>query len=278
VRAALAALAAAGAAGVAAWALLVEPRRVAVRRHTLRLQRWPGHLDGLRVAVMSDLHTGAPHVDEATVARLVAALDDADADLVALLGDYVDDDVVGAERVEPEAVAALLGRLSPGLGTFAVLGNHDVQVGARRVVAALRGAGVRVLEDDAAPAGDGLWVVGLRDAGERQPDIGGALAAVPPEAAVLVLAHGPDVFPALPGRAALTLAGHTHGGQVDLPLLRRLVVPSRFGARYAAGHVAERGRDLFVTRGVGTSRLPIRLRSRPEVVVLTLRPNGQGDD
>ena len=79
------------------------------------------------------------------------------------------------------------------------------------------------------------------------------------------------MFAELDQRALLTLAGHTHGGQVDIPLLGRRVVPSRFGARYAAGEVVEDGRMLFVTTGVGTSIMPVRFRVPPEIALLTLR-------
>jgi predicted MPP superfamily phosphohydrolase len=93
---------------------------------------------------------------------------------------------------------------------------------------------------------------------------------VPAEAPVVVITHNPDLFPGVPARVLLTLAGHTHGGQVDLPLLGRLIVPSRCGARYAIGHVREDGRDLFVTPGLGTSILPVRFRVPPEISLLTV--------
>jgi predicted MPP superfamily phosphohydrolase len=85
-----------------------------------------------------------------------------------------------------------------------------------------------------------------------------------------VLTHNPDVFPEIPDRISLTLAGHTHGGQVNLPIIGRLVVPSQFGQRYAYGLVEENGRKLFVTSGIGTSILPVRFRVPPEVALLTL--------
>jgi predicted MPP superfamily phosphohydrolase len=91
---------------------------------------------------------------------------------------------------------------------------------------------------------------------------------------VLLLSHDPDVFPRVPARVALTLAGHTHGGQVAVPLLRRPTLPSRFGERYARGHIVEGGRHLLVTSGVGTSGLPVRLFAPPEVLVVTLRAAG----
>ena len=85
--------------------------------------------------------------------------------------------------------------------------------------------------------------------------------------------HNPDVFPDVPSRITLTLAGHTHDGQVDLPIAGRLIVPSVFGQRFAAGHVVEGGRHLFVTTGLGTSILPIRFRVPPVISILTVNPS-----
>jgi predicted MPP superfamily phosphohydrolase len=140
---------------------------------------------------------------------------------------------------------------------------------------ALRDAGVRVLENEAVrlariPAE--LWVAGLADATARRPDVDRALAAVPDDAATILLSHDPDMFPRVPERVALTLSGHTHGGQVDVPVVKRTWIPSRFGERYAGGHVVEGGRHLVISRGVGNSRLPVRLGVPPEVVLLSLRP------
>lgn len=266
-----AAAAAAAAAAVAAWAVLVEPRLLRVRERELRLPRWPVALDGLRVALVGDLHAGGPQAGLAAVARVARRASARRPDLVVVLGDLVDPHVVGGEPVAPEAVAAALAELGAPLGTVAVLGNHDWMTDGPRVAAALRGAGLAVLENEAVPVAPLLWVAGLGDASTRPVDLDAALAAVPEDAGVLLLSHDPDVFPRVPARVALTLAGHTHGGQVDVPVLRRRVIPSRFGERYARGHVVEGGRHLFVTSGIGTSRWPVRLRRPPEVVILRLR-------
>jgi predicted MPP superfamily phosphohydrolase len=134
---------------------------------------------------------------------------------------------------------------------------------------ALRTGGIEVLENRVVETG-GLYVAGLADLRDRRPDLPGALAGVPAGAPVVLLAHDPDVFPYVPDRVALTLSGHTHGGQIAIPVLRRAVIPSRYGERYARGHVIEDGRHLYVTSGLGTSGLPLRLLAPPEVVVLEL--------
>lgn len=94
---------------------------------------------------------------------------------------------------------------------------------------------------------------------------------IPASSPVILITHNPDIFPDVPPRVSLTLAGHTHGGQVNLPLLGRPIVPSNFGQRYASGHVVEDGRHLFVSDGTGTSIIPARFRVPPAIVILTLR-------
>jgi uncharacterized protein len=127
-----------------------------------------------------------------------------------------------------------------------------------------------VLENEALQVRDGLWVAGLACTRYRFPDMEAALREVPDDATVLLAVHDPDYFPHVPERFALTVSGHLHGGQVNVPLLRRSVLPTRFGERYIAGHVVERGRHLYVSAGLGTAGLPLRLRRPPEVPVLRL--------
>jgi uncharacterized protein len=260
----------AGLIAAGAWAL-AEPARLEVRRLEVPLERWPAALDGLRVAVVSDLHTGAPHVDERRVARIVGKVNAQRPDLVALVGDYADPTVPLGEPVAPEAVAEQLGELYARLGVFAVLGNHDWYHYGDRVPRALREAGIEVLENDAVAVehqGEVLWIAGLADMRERDPDVAVALAMVPESQALIALTHDPDMFPALRDRADVTLAGHTHGGQVGLPLVRRAAAPTSGG--YTGGEVREGGGYMYVSRGVGTTGLPIRFAAPPEIAVLRL--------
>ncbi|MGH7368415.1 MAG: metallophosphoesterase [Candidatus Rokuibacteriota bacterium] len=258
---------------LAVWGVIVEPGWVVARETRLTISRWPADLGPLRIAVLADLHTGAPHITVDKVREIVATVNAAQPDLIVLLGDYVIHGVLGGRLVDIEPTAAALGELRAPLGVFAVLGNHDWWYDGPRTVRALEAAGIRVLEDAAAMVtvrGRPLWIAGVSDARTRPADVARALAPVPDGAPVIVLTHNPDLFVRLPPRVLLTLAGHTHGGQVNLPVFGRLIVPSRFGERYAIGHVHEDGRDLFVTPGIGTSIVPVRFRVPPEISLLTV--------
>jgi predicted MPP superfamily phosphohydrolase len=268
---ALAAGAGLSAAALAAWAGWIEPRRLVVCEYELALPHWPERLAGLRAGVMSDLHSGVPHVGLDKIRRAVDTLNAQAPDIHLLLGDYLDASQFFRRELAPERVADELARLESRLGTVAVIGNHDWRNSGDRMWRALAAAGIKVLEDDAVETAEGFWVAGLADLRHRRPDIGAALSTVPRDAPVLMLSHDPDMFPGVPNRVSLTLSGHTHGGQVAIPVIRRPMLPSYYGERYAHGHVVEHGRHLLVTSGVGTSGLPIRLLRPPEVVIATLR-------
>ncbi|MGI8920682.1 MAG: metallophosphoesterase [Solirubrobacteraceae bacterium] len=263
-------------AGALAYAVLIEPRRLVVREIVLHPPGWPSALDGLRVGVLADIHAGGPGANAARVRHVVARLNAAAPDLVVLPGDFTDPDVLFGEWTEPEPIARALGELRASLGRFAVLGNHDWINHAARLQRALRDAGIEILEDRAlaldAPAP--LWVAGFGDFRTRAPDPAAALAAVPDDAAVIAVTHDPDLFPRVPSRVALTVAGHLHGGQIAIPLLWRLKTPTLFGGRYRVGVVEELGRLLYVSSGVGQAGLPLRFGMPPEVAVLELRASG----
>ncbi len=259
---------------LAAWAFLIEPNRLVFREEVIQLPNWPAGFENLKIAVLSDLHVGSPYIDAAKLNYIVMQVNAAQPDLVVLLGDYVIQEVVGGKFVEPEVFAQNLKNLRARHGVYAVLGNHDWWYDGARVRRALEDVGIRVLDDEVARVernGKPIWLAGLADAWTNQTNIKGTLAQVTDESPVIALTHNPDLFVRLPPRIALTLAGHTHGGQVKLPFVGRLKVPSEFGQRYAAGHVVEGGRHLFVTTGIGTSIIPVRFGVPPEVVFLTLK-------
>jgi len=255
------------------WGFWVEPRSLVVHEETLDVPRWPASLAHTRIALLSDLHVGSPYWHVADLERLVERVNAQQPELVLLAGDYMINGVKLGTWVEPEAIAAALAGLRAPLGVIAVLGNHDWWNDGRRVRRAFEANGIVVLENEARRIQRGdtsFFVVGLADALTRHVRIDRALAGVGADDPYLVLVHEPDVFPEVPEQASLTLAGHTHGGQVRLPLIGRPVIPSRYGQRDAAGHVVEDGRHLFVTTGVGTSIFPVRFGVPPEIALLTL--------
>ena len=257
----------------AVFAFWIEPARLVVNRQELQLPNWPAKLAGLRVALLSDLHVGSPYWGPERMRQLVQRVNAERPDLILLAGDYLIHDVKFGTRASEPVVASVIGELRAPLGVVAVLGNHDGWHGPV-LRPLLEAQGIHVLDDEifvVQARGSQFCVLGLADEEVRKRTPSEELALAPTGMPLLVLVHEPDIFPDLDARASLTLAGHTHGGQVRLPWFGPLYAGSRYGARYAAGHVREAGRQLFVTTGIGTSIWPIRFGVPPEYVMLTLR-------
>lgn len=274
-----------------AYALAIEPGfRLESRRYRVEPPGWPPGLR-LRIGVITDLHAGGPHMLPHRIEGIVEAMEDERPDVVVFLGDLNASHRFLTRRVPPAHSAAILARLRPPLGLHAVLGNHDwwddpaaFRLGRRRrpeTELALRAAGIPVLENTAVRLrqdGRDVWLAGLGSmwafggpfsAWRGADDLAATLAAVPDGAPTILLAHEPDIFPRVPARVALTLSGHTHGGQVKLPGVP-LHVPSQYGERFAYGHIVEEGRHLIVSAGLGTSGYPIRFGVPPEIVLVEL--------
>lgn len=255
------------------WSVFIEPDRLVIHRETILLPGWPRELDSLRIAVLSDLHTGSPYITVEKLREVVQRTNQQNPDLTLLLGDYVIHGVFGGKFIQPEVTAGELRHLRAPLGVASVLGNHDWWFDGNRMRRVLAGAGIQVLDNEVLELhhkGASLWLVGLADFWTKHPDIRGTLSKVSDQGPVIVFTHNPDLFPDIPDRVALTIAGHTHGGQVNLPWIGRPIVPSIYKKRYAAGLIHENGRQMFVTTGIGTSLIPLRFRTPPEICILTI--------
>ncbi|HHS97676.1 MAG TPA: metallophosphoesterase [Chloroflexi bacterium] len=255
-----------GGVGGPVYAALIEPRWLALERVAIDLPGLSARLDGLRIGLLSDLHRGV-HVPQEWVGRAVGMLRSESPDLILLTGDYVTGSADFAVSCAEE-----LGRLSAPHGVYACLGNHDHWTDAERVTDTLEGAGVRVLRNRATEPVDGLWVAGVDDVWEQKADLQAALAEVPSSATVILLAHEPDFADEVvaDGRVALQLSGHTHGGQVRLPIIGPPFLPY-LGRKYPIGLYRIGPMWLYVSRGVGLIAPPVRFLCRPEVTVLELR-------
>jgi uncharacterized protein len=281
VLAAAAGLAGLSAASTAAYAGAIEPQGLIVTRYAPAPLRWPKGRR-LSITVIADLHAGGPDMLLPHVRRVVDAANGLKSDIVVLLGDFIATYRFPSERVPDPAWAAELARLEAPLGKWAILGNHDWWHDLHGVRAALKGVRIPLLENDAVllgEAGQKFWLAGIGDQlayplGHGRfrgvDDLPGTLAKADSDEPVLLLVHEPDIFPRVPARVALTLAGHTHGGQIRLPLIWPYFVPSKYGARYAYGHIVEDNRHLIVSGGLGTSIIPARLGVPPEILHVEL--------
>ena len=262
--------------GALAWyAFRIEPGWLEVRRIEVPLRRLPAELDGLVVAQISDLHAGE-RGRPGLLRRAIDACNAARPDLVAITGD------ITHRGYELDEALALLRRLTVR-PAYVVLGNHDYMVGEgrpRALAKALRELGMVVLRNEAvshvARDGGRLWIVGLDDPCTRRDDLRRALASLgPADCPRLLLTHSLETAPSLrPGDADLVLSGHTHGGQVFIPIVTAFVL-SRHYSRFNHGSYWHQGAFLYVNRGLGSLGLPRFLR-RPEVTLLTLRAQAGG--
>lgn len=269
----------------------IEPQRLAVNRAEITVNGWNAAFDGLKIVAISDIHAGSNGADREQIRRVVSTANEQDADLIVLLGDYVSQvhDGGPALRMSLDDMAASLSGLRAKNGVYAVLGNHDDAFNGAAVAEVLRRVGYGVLNGSVTTIernGAKLRLVGLRDhlnigIWKSYSDENKQLLA-PSEGTgdVLVLQHSPDIGPIITGEhqisadMKLMLSGHTHGGQVWLPVLGRPIVPSGYGQRYAAGYFPDAEVPVFVTTGVGTSILPFRFMVPPEIAVLTIRSGG----
>jgi uncharacterized protein len=280
--------------GLGGYALGIEPMwRLVVRHYQISPPAWPSGLK-LRVAVVADLHAGEPQMPARRIEEIVDRTNRIGADVIVLLGDYAASHKWQTRRLSPKEWALELGGLKAPLGVPAVLGNHDwwddydAQRAKRGPVIgrrSLEARGIPVYENDVVRLqkdGQAFWIAGLADQiafwkgrqGGRAlfqglDDLPATLGRVTDDAPVILLAHEPDIFPTVPARVALTISGHTHGGQVRV-LGWSPYVPSQYRDRYAYGHIVEDGRHLLVSGGLGCSIVPVRFGVPPEIVAIDL--------
>ncbi|MBZ7923184.1 metallophosphoesterase [Ensifer adhaerens] len=281
-------------AALGGYAFAVEPlARLSVTRYAVTPPGWTPGLK-LRVVMLTDIHACEPWMPASRIASICRQANSLGGDVTVLLGDYVAGMNFVTSYVHSSEWSKALATLTAPLGVHAVMGNHDwwEDKTAQRNGAgptfghkALQDVGINVYSNRAIRLekdGQGFWIAGLEDQLALVPgkkwqrqrmtgldDLDGTLAQVADGDPVILLAHEPDIFPSVPARVALTLSGHTHGGQVRF-LGYAPVVPSRFGDRYAYGHMVEDDRNLIVSGGLGCSLAPVRFGVPPEIVVIDL--------
>ncbi|HXP43045.1 MAG TPA: metallophosphoesterase [Candidatus Acidoferrales bacterium] len=256
--------------------VLLEPNRPHIVRPDFSLARWPERLNGFTIALLSDFHYDpcfSIHPLHAAI-PLVSGLRP---DLIALTGDFVSVPAIGdnakaAHAAEP--CAHLLRQMSAPHGLWAILGNHDCETDPEQVTRALRAEGIHVLNNKSeAIERDGarFWLGGVDDVISGSPDLAETLRSVPAGEALILLAHEPDFADEASKFAIdLQLSGHSHGGQIRIPLIPPLYLPE-LAKKYVMGTYQVGPLPLYTNAGLGTIGLPVRLNCPPEITLITLR-------
>ncbi len=295
------------------WGVGIEPRLYTLRRETVSLPKLPAAWEGKEIALIADLQVGMWLGNTDTIRRVVARLVELKPDAVLIAGDFIyhpleDEPEEVREEHEPaefkaetlEEVRHVTDLLRPlrhaNIPTYAVLGNHDygiksgrtpaLEALANRVASGLESVGVRVLRNDFVPLSLGggggedearLYLVGVDSYMAKRDDVAAALRGVPGDAARLILLHNPASAPHVPpGAGPLILAGHTHGGQMQIPFFPRWSIwnwvdDNELGVDGWIHDYEQVGNRLYINRGIGFSLFPVRLNCPPEITLFTLR-------
>jgi len=248
--------AAVAALAVAVDSFLIEPYRIEVTHSSIQapLTR------PLKIAHLSDLHTSGLGRREL---KLLSLLDAEHPDVIVITGDTI----TWGHRYDN--IRPLLSRLHAPLGVWLVRGNWENNYPLQNERAFYSQLGIHFLLNEARPIRSDIWLVGLDDPSRGTPNLDAALSTVPQGAYVIAAVHAPAFFNNIAGRVPLVLAGHTHGGQVRLPLVPVFWLP-RGSGRFLEGWYTERGSKMYVSRGIGTTFLPIRFRCSPELAIITV--------
>lgn len=258
------------------YAYFIEPRRLVINEQGLNVPNFSPDLTGLKIVAISDIHGGSNHVTEEKLRQLVLLANAEQPDLIVLLGDYVSETKFKGKdlRMPIETIGHNLRGFNAKYGTYAVIGNHDWWWGEQQVRAEFEAAGIKFLENEIAEIeinGQTLHLWGIEDYWRaRRVPLAETFDKVSERKNIIAITHNPDSLLKTPEGITLMIAGHSHGGQVRLPIVgAQAWVNDR---RFMAGEVVLDGKHLFVTSGVGCTGPQIRFGVPPEIAVLTLSP------
>ncbi|MGH9511518.1 MAG: metallophosphoesterase [Terriglobales bacterium] len=273
------ALVASGTLALGADAFALEPNDPKVTHVEVSIRQLPEVFDGLTIVQLSDFHYG--ELCAIPIRRAVEIVKKVQPEMVVLTGDFVTvpmwshllhDRRKVANNAEP--CAKILREMKPPMGMFAVLGNHDLDSDPQRITEILQSFGIQVLQNRATAIEketSRFWLAGADDVLMGKPDLDMTLRSVPKAEPVILLAHEPDFADeAARYPIDLQLSGHSHGGQIWLPLIGAPWLPP-LGREYPRGLRKVRNLTLYTNIGLGTIRLPVRFNCPPEITVLTLR-------
>ena len=255
---------------VCVWGFLIEPG--SLNQMNLSYGKWTG--PKLRIAFFSDLHAGAPHINQNYIKELVDRINKMSPDIILLGGDLVINGVVGGNHIPIEELTPLLKPLKARLGVYAVLGNHDWWSDGPRIEMNLEQVGISVIDNEAKlikiNENFDFWLVGIGDDYTGHADVAQAMSQVNSSSPRIIFMHDPAAIFQMRNKFSIALAGHMHGGQIYIPGYGALVTPGQAPRSWASGWIDFPMGQLYVSKGVGTSIVPVRINAPPEFVVLDL--------
>ena len=256
-----------------AYAYFIEPDRLVIREETLSIPNWSANLNGFKIVAVSDIHGGSNNVTESKLRELVSLANAQTPDLIVLLGDYISEQRGNKKelRMPVATIADNLQGFQAKYGVYGVIGNHDHWHNQSKITREFERVGIKILDNEIEriPVGDetlNLW--GIEDYWKRRRVPTDVLGDIEDKQNIITITHNPDSLLKTPDVISLMLAGHSHGGQVNLPILG--VVHHVTDPRLTAGEVVVDGKHVFVTTGIGCSGPQIRFRVPPEIAVITL--------
>lgn len=242
--------------------LFYEPNKLVIKRLKIKDE----DLKGLKIVFASDFHI--KFYEQKRLEKIVQMINSENPDLVLSTGDFFSG-YRNKSTMPLENIAKELGKIKSKYGFFTSLGNHDFHRDNKKVAETLSNYGIVTLSNNncfVQIENKKLFIAGVEDLKTGNPDVEKALENT--NGATILLTHSPDVFENVPSTVNLTLAGHLHGGQVRFPFVGAVFCPSKFGTKYASGYFEEDNKKMYVTTGIGTSKLPIRMLCTPEIVVI----------
>lgn len=252
------------------WSFFIEPRLLT--QNNLKTQSWSG--PPIKIAFFSDLHAGSPHIDLKYIKKLVDEVNNNQPDLILIGGDLASSNIIGGQKIAFSEVARQLKALKAPLGVYAVLGNHDWWNGDIEIRNELLKNSIIVLENEAklivTKESQSFWLIGIGDHYTGHSDTNKAFGLSNNDYPKILFMHDPASLLDTKNKFSIAFAGHLHGGQVYIPKIGALITPGEAPKSWAKGWVDFEFGRLYVSQGVGTSILPVRLNSLPEFVILDL--------
>lgn len=246
-----------------------------IREAAILMPDWPADAPPIKVLLIGDTHVAGPDMPPARLKRILKDLNQLKPDLILLAGDYISEKRVATHIYTPAELAAPFALMDAPLGIIGVPGNHDHWAELDAIISEMEKNGVTMLTNDAVKRG-ALIIGGVDDEFTEHADLAKTITAMDAleededKAPRIVVSHSPDIVPDLPGAVGVVVTGHTHCGQIVLPVIGALTYVSKYGARFRCGKIDDDGQKVVVTAGLGTSVLPLRYGAPPDVWLLEL--------